>query len=60
MKLTLDESVAATGAQVLDGDAAPAQLDVVTDTRTIAAGDTFVALRGDLFAIHAKTILRHG
>ena len=55
MKLTLDESVAATGAQVLDGDAAPAQLDVVTDTRTIAPGQTFLALRGEHFDAHDYT-----
>jgi len=55
MKLTFDESVTETGAQVLDGDAAPAQVDVVTDTRAIAPGQTFLALRGEHFDGHEYT-----
>jgi UDP-N-acetylmuramoyl-tripeptide--D-alanyl-D-alanine ligase len=55
MKLTFEDAVKATGAQVFDIDAAPAHLDVATDTRTIAPGQTFLALRGEHFDGHAYT-----
>ncbi|MDQ2871705.1 MAG: UDP-N-acetylmuramoyl-tripeptide--D-alanyl-D-alanine ligase [Candidatus Eremiobacteraeota bacterium] len=52
MNLTLDAAVAATGASVRNSERFPAQLRVVTDTRTIEAGDTFLALRGERFDGH--------
>jgi len=55
MKLTFEDAVKATGAQVYDIEAAPERLDVVTDTRTIAPGQTFLALRGEHFDGHAYT-----
>ena len=48
-------AVAALGARVLNGETLPAQLDVVTDTRTVAAGQTFLALRGERFDGHTFT-----
>jgi UDP-N-acetylmuramoyl-tripeptide--D-alanyl-D-alanine ligase len=42
----------ATGAQVINESAFPAELRVVTDTRAIEPGDTFVALRGDRYDGH--------
>jgi UDP-N-acetylmuramoyl-tripeptide--D-alanyl-D-alanine ligase len=53
MKLPLDVAMAATQATLFDGNAAPAALRVSTDTRTIAAGDTFLALKGERFDGHA-------
>jgi UDP-N-acetylmuramoyl-tripeptide--D-alanyl-D-alanine ligase len=52
MNLPLDRAVAATAASLIDGDAAPLSLRLRTDTRTIAPGDTFVALRGERFDGH--------
>jgi UDP-N-acetylmuramoyl-tripeptide--D-alanyl-D-alanine ligase len=40
-------------AQVLNADRAPADLRVVSDTRTIKPGDTFLALCGERFDGHA-------
>lgn len=53
MKLNLEQAARATRAQVLNEDAFPAELRVVTDTRTIEPGDTFLALRGERFDGHA-------
>jgi UDP-N-acetylmuramoyl-tripeptide--D-alanyl-D-alanine ligase len=53
MKLPLDVAIAATQATLFDGNAAPEALRVSTDTRTIAAGDTFLALKGERFDGHA-------
>lgn len=53
MMLTLERAVAATGAHVLQADRFPAQLRVVTDTRSLRAGDVFLALRGERFDGHA-------
>jgi UDP-N-acetylmuramoyl-tripeptide--D-alanyl-D-alanine ligase len=53
MKLPFDVALNATGAVVLDSDAAPAFVEVATDTRTIRAGQTFLALRGPRFDGHA-------
>ncbi|MGA8840509.1 MAG: Mur ligase domain-containing protein, partial [Candidatus Aquilonibacter sp.] len=55
MKLTFDEAVKATQAQVLDIEAAPAHVDVVTDTRTLQPGQTFLALRGERYDGHTYT-----
>ena len=52
MNVPLDLAVAATGATLFYGDAAPATLRASTDTRTIEPGDTFVALRGERFDGH--------
>lgn len=52
MNVPLDLALAATGATLFDGDAAPATLRIGTDTRTIEPGDTFVALRGERFDGH--------
>lgn len=51
MDMTWDEMLAATGAEVCSGklrgnDTIP---HIMTDTRTIAAGDLFIALRGENF-----------
>jgi UDP-N-acetylmuramoyl-tripeptide--D-alanyl-D-alanine ligase len=53
MKLPLDVAMAATQATLFDGNAAPAALRVSIDTRTTAAGDTFLALKGERFDGHA-------
>jgi UDP-N-acetylmuramoyl-tripeptide--D-alanyl-D-alanine ligase len=47
MKVPLDAALRATKGALCDGDSAPATLRVSTDTRTLEAGDTFVALRGE-------------
>ncbi len=52
MNVPLERALAATGAALFDGDAAPATLRVSIDTRTIQPGDTFVALHGDRFDGH--------
>lgn len=49
----LQEAAASTSAQVLNEARFPRVVQVVTDTRTIAAGDTFLALRGERFDGHA-------
>ena len=53
MRVSLAAAVAATGATLVDGAAAPRTLRVSTDTRTIEPGDTFLALRGERFDGHA-------
>lgn len=50
--LSLSEAATSTGAHLLGSDF-PATLRVVTDTRTIVKGDTFLALRGERFDGHA-------
>jgi UDP-N-acetylmuramoyl-tripeptide--D-alanyl-D-alanine ligase len=50
--IPFDVAVQATQATVIAGDALPRALRVVTDTRTIEPGDTFLALRGDRFDGH--------
>ena len=52
MNLPLDVAMTATLATLVEGDAAPATLRVSTDTRAIAPGDTFLALRGERFDGH--------
>ncbi len=53
MSLSLDSALSATKAEFFDGALAPALLRIVTDTRTIERGDTFLALRGENFDGHA-------
>jgi UDP-N-acetylmuramoyl-tripeptide--D-alanyl-D-alanine ligase len=53
MRLTLEQTMRATGGQVLNEAAFPSDVHVVTDTRTIQRGDTFLALRGERFDGHA-------
>lgn len=53
MMLSLDVAINATSGAIFDRDAAPNGLRVVTDTRTLAVGDTFLALRGERFDGHA-------
>lgn len=62
MKLPLRPALAATGATLLDPQSAPAEIRTSTDTRTIEAGDTFVALRGPNFDGHdyAADAVRRG
>jgi len=55
MTLPLDVAIAATGATLYEPEAAPAALRCSTDTRTIASGDTFIALRGERFDGHEFT-----
>ena len=50
---TLAEVVRLTGGTLLQGDPAVAVKRLHTDTRTLAQGDCFVALRGDRFDGHA-------
>ena len=51
--LSLHRAALATGAQVVREDRFPKDLRVVTDTRAIEPGDTFLALRGERFDGHA-------
>jgi UDP-N-acetylmuramoyl-tripeptide--D-alanyl-D-alanine ligase len=62
MKVPLDAALRATEAALCDGDSAPATLRVSTDTRTLEAGDTFVALRGEHYDGHdfAAEAVRRG
>lgn len=55
MKLPLAQALEATGATLLDPQAAPPLLQVGTDTRTLESGDTFLALRGESFDGHDFT-----
>lgn len=52
MTLTLERAALATGGEVYEPERFPARLRVVTDTRTIERGDTFLALRGERFDGH--------
>src|SRR5580658_10398611 len=49
MRVPLDRAIAASGATLFDGAAAPATLRIGTDTRSIEPGDAFVALHGERF-----------
>jgi UDP-N-acetylmuramoyl-tripeptide--D-alanyl-D-alanine ligase len=55
MRLPLEVAVAATGATLVDDETAPSTLRVCTDTRSVQAGDTFLALRGERFDGHDFT-----
>lgn len=52
MNLTLERAMRATSGRVLHGDRFPAIVRVVTDTRMLTPGDTFLALRGEHFDGH--------
>jgi UDP-N-acetylmuramoyl-tripeptide--D-alanyl-D-alanine ligase len=52
MKFTVDEVVAATGGRLLAAAAPASPASISTDTRAIARGETFLALRGDRFDGH--------
>jgi UDP-N-acetylmuramoyl-tripeptide--D-alanyl-D-alanine ligase len=47
VSLIFAAAVASTKATVLEPESAPANVRAVTDTRTLRAGDTFIALRGE-------------
>jgi UDP-N-acetylmuramoyl-tripeptide--D-alanyl-D-alanine ligase len=49
---TVSQAAQATQGRILSGDASTRCLAVSSDTRTIAAGDLFVALRGERFDAH--------
>ncbi|HEY1976929.1 MAG TPA: UDP-N-acetylmuramoyl-tripeptide--D-alanyl-D-alanine ligase [Candidatus Baltobacteraceae bacterium] len=55
MNIPIQQAVTALGATLFDADAAPAEVRVSTDTRTLERGDTFVALTGDRFNGHDYT-----
>lgn len=52
MSITLQRALEATGAGVYRAGDFPAELRVVTDTRSLERGDVFLALRGDRFDGH--------
>jgi UDP-N-acetylmuramoyl-tripeptide--D-alanyl-D-alanine ligase len=52
VSLPLGVAIDVTGATALDIECAPHEVRVVTDTRIILAGDTFVALHGEHFNGH--------
>lgn len=49
---TFEDAVTATRGQAHHGDRAPRAFTIVTDTRTLRPGDTFLALRGEHFDGH--------
>lgn len=53
MMLTLERAAAASGAQIRNAQSFPKRLRIVTDTRALEPGDTFLALRGEHFDGHA-------
>jgi UDP-N-acetylmuramoyl-tripeptide--D-alanyl-D-alanine ligase len=53
MMLTLERAAGASGAEIRNAQAFPKQLRIVTDTRALQQGDTFLALRGERFDGHA-------
>jgi len=52
VKIATMAAAAASEARVLNAEALPAQMRVSTDTRSLEAGDAFVALSGDNFDGH--------
>lgn len=52
MTLTFDEAAKATGAHVERSERAPEAVIVSTDTRTLATGETYLALRGERYDGH--------
>ncbi len=52
MTVPLDDAVRASAARTLRGDLLPRELRFSTDTRSLAPGDAFVALRGERFDGH--------
>lgn len=53
MNLTLERAAAATGGELRNAERFPQSLHVVTDTRSLQTGDTFLALHGENFDGHA-------
>jgi UDP-N-acetylmuramoyl-tripeptide--D-alanyl-D-alanine ligase len=53
MSLPFRVALEAIDAQLFNGDRAPAEVRVVTDTRTLEPGGTFLALRGERFDGHS-------
>lgn len=53
MMLTLERASAATGGETVNAQRFPAQLRIVTDTRSLEPGDTYLALRGEHFDGHS-------
>ena len=53
MMLTLERAAGASNAEIRNAQGFPKQLRVVTDTRALQQGDTFLALRGERFDGHA-------
>lgn len=53
MTLSPQRALAATGAQAHNAANFPRELRIVTDTRVLQPGDTFLALRGERFDGHA-------
>lgn len=53
MTLTLERAAGASNAHIHNPQAFPKHLRVVTDTRALQRGDTFLALRGERFDGHA-------
>lgn len=53
--ISFADAARATAATVFDADAAPTTIRVSTDTRSVEAGDTFLALRGEHFDGHDYT-----
>jgi UDP-N-acetylmuramoyl-tripeptide--D-alanyl-D-alanine ligase len=62
VKLRFAEAVVATDAQVFESAAAPAEIDITTDTRTITPGQTFLALHGEHFDgnVFAREAVKRG
>lgn len=52
MKISTSLAIARLGAQVRNGDRLPPHLDVITDTRGLAPGQTYLALHGERFNGH--------
>ena len=52
IRLTLTETAAAAGGRLISGEGASIISGVSTDTRTMRAGDLFIALRGENFDGH--------
>jgi UDP-N-acetylmuramoyl-tripeptide--D-alanyl-D-alanine ligase len=55
VKLPIHAALDAAEGTLFEADAAPAEVRVVTDTRTLEPGDTFLALRGPNFNGHDYT-----
>jgi UDP-N-acetylmuramoyl-tripeptide--D-alanyl-D-alanine ligase len=50
--LGIDCAITATGARIVNAESFPQALRIVTDTRILQRGDTFLALRGERFDAH--------
>ncbi|MBV8722149.1 MAG: UDP-N-acetylmuramoyl-tripeptide--D-alanyl-D-alanine ligase [Candidatus Eremiobacteraeota bacterium] len=55
MRIPIQRALTALGATLFDADAAPEDLRISTDTRSIQRGDTFLALKGERFNGHDYT-----